>query len=61
MKDTTYYCNCDSPCVNKGNLRKVKTLENGKWRKEKCQLCLNDKNDCTCRYRTANLCNVFKY
>lgn len=60
MQGKDYYCNCDSPCINKGGLRKCKTWKDGKWTKNKVQVCNNHKSDCTCKYRT-DLGSVFKY
>ena len=61
MKGRTHYCNCETSCINKGKLRKVKTWKEGKRTKGKAQVCLNNKPDCTCRYRTDSICNAFKY
>lgn len=58
--EKTYYCNCDSPCINKGGLRKVKSWEKGVWTKSKVQICNNKRNDCTCAYR-VDLGKAFKY
>ena len=56
-----YFCNCEAACVHKAQkMRKVKIWKEGKNFKAKCQVCLNNRNDCTCRYRT-DLGNVFKY
>ena len=60
MKGEQYYCNCQAKCIHKGKLRKVKVYKNGKNYKLKAQVCLNDKNDCTCSYR-VKVYNAFMF
>lgn len=55
------YCNCESPCVHKGNkLGKIKVYKDGRTYKRKAQVCNNPNKFNTCSYK-ATLDNVFMF
>ena len=53
MKDKTFYCNCEPPCVHKGKIKKITVIDSKGKHKHKAQVCLNTKFVCTCGYRAT--------
>ncbi len=54
-----YCCHCEVDCIHKAKkLKRVTVYQSGKVMKKKAQVCKNDKNVCTCKYRD-NLVNAF--
>lgn len=55
-----FYCDCEAPCIHKGEIKKVSVYEKGKMKRLKAVRCKNIEKWSSCRYR-KDIIRAFKF
>ena len=59
-KNNMFYCDCEAPCIHKGEIKKVSVYEKGKMKRLKAVSCKNIEKWSSCHYR-KDIIRAFKF